>query len=454
MSVKVCKFGGTSLADASQIQRVCELVRADSDRRFVVPSAPGKRFDGDQKITDLLYLCHEHAWQGIAFDEVFALVGERFRAITAELGLSLDIDAHLNEVHAGIASHAQAGQPADYAASRGEYLNGLILAHALNYSFLDPQTAIHFDRRGRLNESKTYEAMREALSSVEGAVVPGFYGQAHDGTVKTLSRGGSDVTGAIVARAMHASVYENWTDVSGLLMADPGIVDQPRIIDVITYRELRELSYMGAKVLHEEAVFPVRAAGIPLNIRNTREPEAPGTTIVSEEDAQRFTTGSISGIAGRKDFTIIAVEKAMMNAEVGFGRRVLGALENAGVNFEHMPSGIDTLSVVVADSEVDGKLEDIVSTIKSECRPDSVDVYANMALVATVGRGMAHTPGMAARVFSALAEQGVNIRMIDQGSSELNIIVGVEADDFDEAVRAIYSAFVDQPASAASGSAH
>ena len=446
MSVKVCKFGGSSLADAGHIRRVCELVQADQARQYVVPSAPGKRYDGDQKITDLLYLCHEHAVQGLGFDEVFALIGERYRAIVTELGLSLDIDAHLREVQAGIADHAKAGNGADYAASRGEYLNGLILAEALGFAFLDPQQLIYFDKRGRLDTKRTYTLAAEALAQTPYAVVPGFYGQSARGEVKCLSRGGSDVSGAIVARAAGASLYENWTDVSGLLMADPSIVENPRIIDTITYRELRELSYMGARVLHEEAVFPVREAGIPLNIRNTHEPEAPGTTIISDDDARGIRPGAIAGIAGRKDFTIIAVEKAMMNAEVGFGRRVLTALESAGVNFEHIPSGIDTLSVVVADAEVDGKLEQVVEDIRQECHPDSIETFPNMALVATVGRGMAHTPGMAAKVFSALADADVNVRMIDQGSSELNIIVGIEADDFENAVRAIYHAFVDAPA--------
>jgi aspartate kinase len=445
MAVKVCKFGGSSLADASQLRHVASLVQSDAQRRYVIPSAPGKRYEGDQKITDLLYLCHEHARQGISFDEVFSLIGERFRAIVSELGLDLDIDKHLSSVQTGIAERARAGQPADFAASRGEYLNGLVLAELLGFAFVDPQEIVFFDRRGRLSEQRTYDAVAQRLQQVPGAVVPGFYGQSHNGEVKTLSRGGSDVSGAIVARAVQASVYENWTDVSGLLMADPGIVNEPKIIDTITYRELRELSYMGAKVLHEEAVFPVRGAGIPLNIRNTHEPEAAGTTIVSDEDANHLRPGVISGIAGRKDFTIIAVEKAMMNAEVGFGRRVLGALEAAGINFEHMPSGIDTLSVVVADSELDDKLDQVLEDIHSECHPDSIETFSNMALVATVGRGMAHTPGMAARVFSALAEAGVNIRMIDQGSSELNIIVGIEADDFEKAVAAIYETFV-QPA--------
>jgi aspartate kinase len=449
MSVKVCKFGGSSLADAGQIRRVCELVRAEPERRYVVPSAPGKRHDEDQKITDLLYLCHEHARQGLAFDEVFALIAERFRTIVAELGLGLAIEEELKQIKDQIGRFANMGP--DYAASRGEYLNGLILAQVLGFDFVDPVEIIFFDTRGRLDEERTYNAASQRLGQVSNAVIPGFYGRrAGDPVrVKTLSRGGSDVTGAIVARAMQATVYENWTDVSGLLMADPGIIDDPKIIDTITYRELRELSYMGARVLHEEAVFPVRAAGIPLNIRNTHDPEAPGTTIVSDSDASRFKAGSISGIAGRKDFTIIAIEKAMMNAEVGFGRRVLSALEGAGINFEHMPSGIDTLSIVVADAEVEGKLDEVVADIQNECHPDSIDVYPNMALVATVGRGMAHTPGMAARVFSALAEHGVNIRMIDQGSSELNIIVGIEADDFDEAVAAIYHAFVREPADAA-----
>lgn len=447
MGIKVCKFGGTSLADAAQIGKVLAIVRDDPQRRFVVPSAPGKRHRDDHKITDLLYLCHEHAREKLAFDEVFTLIAERYRQIARDLKLSLDIDALLEEVREGIATTSpQTGQP-DYAASRGEYLNAHIIAEALDYTFVDAADLIYFDKRGRLDEERTYRTIAERLGAVERAVVPGFYGTAADGQVKTFSRGGSDVSGAIVGRGVSAAVYENWTDVSGLLMADPRVVERPRVIETITYRELRELSYMGATVLHDEAVFPVRQAGIPVNIRNTNEPAAPGTTIFrGDGDERPIIAGTISGIAGRKDFTIIALEKAMMNSELGFGRRALTVLEANDVSFEHMPSGIDTMSLVIADSELDGKLEKVLEELEQECHPDAIEVLPDMALIATVGRGMAHTPGMAARLFGALAEARVNIRMIDQGSSELNIIVGVEGEVFEDAVRAIYAAFVEHEA--------
>ena len=443
MSVKVCKFGGSSLADASQIDKVRQIVADDPQRRYIIPSAPGKRHDDDHKITDLLYLCHEHARQGLPFDDVFERVTERYRQIVADLGVSLNVDPVLDQVKQHIAAITADGGEPDYAASRGEYLNALVIAHMLDWPLVDPVEMIHFDQRGRLDPGRTYESVAQRLADVEHAVIPGFYGAWPDGRVKTFSRGGSDITGAIVARGVNAAVYENWTDVSGLLMADPRIVESPRIIDSLTYKELRELSYMGATVLHDEAVFPVREVGIPVNIRNTNERDAPGTTIFKGDHEAHPVRGAISGVAGRKDFTVIALEKAMMNAEVGFGRRVLTVLEANGINFEHVPSSIDTLSLVVADSEVEGKLERIVEELKAECHPDAIETFPHMALIATVGRGMAYTPGMAARLFGALGEAGVNIRMIDQGSSELNIIVGVAADDFERAVQAIYHAFVD-----------
>jgi aspartate kinase len=436
MGIKVAKFGGTSLADARQIRKVQAIVQADPDRRYVVPSAPGKRNKQDQKITDLLYLCHATAAQGLPLHDIFDVIAHRYRQIVADLGLSLDMEPHLARVQADIT----AGASADYAASRGEYLNGLIVAKLLDFQFIDPAEAIFFNDRGRYDAERTLDVLGERLRTVERAVVPGFFGSTPDGKVKTFSRGGSDITGAIVAQAARADVYENWSDVSGLLMADPRIVDNPRTIDVVTYRELRELAYMGATVLHDEAIFPVRDAGIPVNIRNTNEPDHPGTTIVSE--AEPVTTrGSITGIAGRKDFTVISLEKTLMNAEIGYGRRLLEVLEANGVSSEHMPSGIDTISVVVADKQLEGKLDRVVEEIRSICRPDDLDVERNMAVIATVGRGMAHTPGMAGRLFSALGDAGVNIRMIDQGSSELNIIVGVNAADFEKAVRVIYDAF-------------
>ena len=464
MQIKTCKFGGSSVADAGQVRKVQAIIQADAGRRFIVPSAPGKRSEEDQKITDLLYLCHEHAKQGLSFDQVFGLISERYGQIASDLGVDPGLDKHLAEVKAQIAKVASAGGGPDFAASRGEYLNGLILAACIEAVFFDAAELIFFNTRGRLDEDKTYAAIGEKLKGVERAVVPGFYGITPEGKVKTFSRGGSDITGAIVARGVGADLYENWTDVSGLLMADPRIIDHPNTIDELTYRELRELAYMGATVLHDEAVFPVRHAGIPVNIRNTNRPEDAGTMIVPGDapghpgghsvghsgvhtggDSGGHSeghTGKITGIAGRKDFTVIALEKTMMNSEIGFGRRVLSVLEDNGVSFEHLPSGIDTMSLVVSDSQLNDKLEDILDGLRVEVKPDSLEANSEMALIATVGRGMSHIPGMAAKLFGALAGAGINIRMIDQGSSELNIIVGVHADDFENAMRAIYKAFV------------
>ncbi len=447
MQIKASKFGGSSVADANQIRKVQSIIQADPGRRYIVPSAPGKRSKEDQKITDLLYLCHEHAKQGLPFDDVFKLISDRYTQIAGELGVDPGLPGHLNTVKAEIARVAGEGGGPDYAASRGEYLNGLVLAECFGATFFDAAELIFFDQRGRLDEDKTYAAISQKLQGVERAVVPGFYGSTPEGAVKTFSRGGSDITGAIVARGVKADLYENWTDVSGLLMADPRVIDNPKTIDELTYRELRELAYMGATVLHDEAVFPVRHAGIPVNIRNTNRPEDTGTMIVpgngSAAGSSGVHTGRITGIAGRKDFTVIAIEKAMMNAELGFGRRVLSVLEDNDVSFEHLPSGIDTMSLVVADDQLDGKQNDVIEGLQVEVRPDSVEVSSEMALIATVGRGMSRIPGMAAKLFGALADAGINIRMIDQGSSELNIIVGVQADDFEKAMRAIYQAFVD-----------
>jgi len=441
MQSKVSKFGGTSVADADMIQRVKAIVEADPDRRYVIPSAPGKRTPDDQKVTDLLYLCHEHARQGISFDEVFSLIAKRYTQIAESLGVDPGLDRHLAEVKAKIAEIAPDGGSSDYAASRGEYLNGLIIAEFLGAEFFDAADLIFFDERGRFDEDKTYRVIGEKLKGIKLAVVPGFYGSMPDGSIKTFSRGGSDITGAVIARGVGASLYENWTDVSGLLMADPRIIDNPKTIDALTYRELRELAYMGATVLHDEAIFPVRHAGIPVNIRNTHRPDDAGTMIVPGNVTEK-TTGTITGIAGRKDFTVIAIEKAMMNSQIGFGRRVLSVLEDNDVSFEHLPSGIDTMSLVVADSQINGKMDDVLEGLRVEVHPDSLEATTEMALIATVGRGMTFIPGMAAKLFGALAQAEVNIRMIDQGSSELNIIVGVSPDDFETAMRAIYQAFV------------
>ncbi|HHW12327.1 MAG TPA: aspartate kinase [Firmicutes bacterium] len=438
MDIKVAKFGGSSLADAAQFRKVRAIVEADPARRYVVPSAPGKRDQHDQKITDLLYKCHALAQEGHSFAEVFGLIKGRFLTICAELGLSLDLRPDLEE----IAARIKAGASADYAASRGEFLNGKILAAYLDFAFVDAADVIFFDTEGRFDAEKTQSVLSRELARYPRAVIPGFYGSTPDGQVRTFSRGGSDITGAIVARGVNASLYENWTDVSGFLMADPRVVKNPKPIREITYRELRELAYMGASVLHEEAIFPVREAKIPINIKNTNDPDAPGTLIVSDNGNYR-TPGSITGIAGLKGFTIIAIEKTLMHSELGFGRKLLSVIEDHGISFEHMPSGIDTISLVIADSQLNNnKLDKVLGDIERVCQPDSIEVFQDIALIATVGLGMAYTPGIAAKLFTALAEGGINVRMIDQGSSEINIIVGIENKDFEEAMRRIYYAFV------------
>ena len=434
MSTVVTKFGGSSLADASQFKKVKNIIMADANRKFVVPSAPGKRHKKDTKVTDLLYLCHAHAEAGISLDDVFKYVEDRYVSIAEELELKVDIKKYLQIVKTDLEN----GASKDYAASRGEYFNGLLLADYLGYEFVDAKEVMVFTEDGSLNSEKTYEALKNRLANVERAVVPGFYGANESGEIVTFSRGGSDVTGALVAASLNADLYENWTDVSGFLMADPRIEENPKAISHITYRELRELAYMGASVLHEDAIFPVREAGIPINIKNTNKPEDMGTFIVKDTQDD---TKTITGIAGKKDFTVISLEKAMMNSELGFCRKMLGVLEMNGVSFECMPSGIDTVCVVISDSELKNKKDRLVEEIKRSCNPDSIDVYPNMALIATVGKGMAKKKGVAAQITSALAKADVNIRMIDLGSSEMNVLVGVENDNFEKAIRAIYNQF-------------
>lgn len=437
MGIKVAKFGGSSLADSEQVEKVRSIILSDRKRRYIVPSAPGKRHSSDSKITDLLYLCHTHVQQDVPFDEVFTLISNRYLHIAHDLHLGFDIRPYLDDIRLKILQ----GASRDYTASRGEYLNGLIISNLLDYEFVDPAEIIFFDKHGRLDSERTHKATNDCLSKIEKAVIPGFFGSLPDGSIKTFSRGGSDITGAIVARGVSADIYENWTDVSGLLMADPDIIKDPKPIYTITYRELRELSYMGANVLHDEAIFPVKDAGIPVQIKNTNRPEDPGTLIVRDAEPVAHK-GNITGIAGKKDFTIIVIEKALMNAELGFGRRLLSVLEVNGISFEHMPSGIDTISLVISDSYLENQLDNIIQEIKTECRPDSVLVYPDMALIATVGRGMAYTPGIASKLFTALGNNKINVRMIDQGSSEINIIIGIETKDFEKAVKAIYEAFV------------
>ena len=436
MGLKVAKFGGSSLSDADQFRKVKDILLSDPDRRFVVPSAPGRRFKEDDKVTDLLYRCFKLAQTGQSYSECFSRIVTRYCDIIRDLGIDLDLLPALHEAEKEI---ARSDNP-DYAASRGEYLNGIILAEYLGWEFIDAAEVIFFDANHRFDSERTQEVLSARLAGTRYAVIPGFYGSNPDGTIRTFSRGGSDVTGAIVARAAGAELYENWTDVSGFLMADPRIVKRPKRIHVITYRELRELSYMGAGVLHEDAIFPVRMAGIPINIRNTNEPDNPGTMIVRADESH--VRGAITGIAGKKGFTAIAVEKNMMNSELGFGRRMLEALEECNVSFEHMPSGIDTMTVLVSDHNIEGRIDQVVEKIRRTCKPDHIEVISGLSLIATVGRGMVRYPGTAARIFGALADSGINIRMIDQGSSEINIITGVESADFEKAINAIYNAFM------------
>lgn len=433
---KVVKFGGSSLASATQFAKVGEIIRADKERRFVVPSAPGKRNSKDTKVTDMLYQCYALAEAEEDFKANLKKIRDRYDSIINGLNLKLSLNDEFKKIEANF--KAKAGK--DYAASRGEYLNGIIMANYLGFEFVDAATVIRFDEYGNFDADITDKILGERLNACENAVVPGFYGAKEDGTVVTFSRGGSDITGSIVAKAIHAGMYENWTDVSGFLVADPRIIHNPEPIHVITYKELRELSYMGASVLHEDAVFPVRKEGIPINIRNTNCPEDKGTLIV--ESTCQSSKYTITGIAGKKGFVAVNVDKDMMNAEVGFGRKVLEAFEENEISFEHMPSGIDTMTVFVHQKEFEGKEQQVLSSIHRLAHPDTIDLEGDLALIAVVGRGMRQTRGTAGRIFSALAHVNVNVKMIDQGSSELNIIIGVRNKDFEAAIKAIYDIFV------------
>lgn len=433
---KVVKFGGSSLASAKQFQKVGAIIRSDEDRKFVIPSAPGKRHSNDIKVTDMLYVCYAKAETGEKFDKELAQIQARYQEIIDGLGINLSLDDEFAVIKKNF--NGKAG--VNYAASRGEYVNGIIMAAYLGFTFIDAAEIIRFDEEGIFDAEETNRIMKERLQDVERAVIPGFYGAYSDGRVKTFSRGGSDITGSIVARAVQADVYENWTDVSGFLVADPHIIESPEVIETITYRELRELAYMGASVLHEEAIFPVRREGIPINIRNTNAPDDNGTWIV--ESTCQKSKYVITGIAGKKGFCSINVEKDLMNSEIGFGRRVLQAFEDNGISFEHMPSGIDTLTVFVHQDEFADKEQKVTAALHRTAHPDSIEIEADLALIAVVGRGMKSTRGTAGRIFSALAHANVNVKMIDQGSSELNIIIGVTNDDFEAAIKAIYDIFV------------
>ncbi len=438
MGVKVVKFGGSSLADAGQIKKAAAIIQSDADRRFVVPSAPGKRYADDIKVTDMLYACYDKASKGEDFAEDFQMIKDRYNGIIADLGVEVSLEKQFSEIQKALAT---AGR--EYAASRGEYLNGIIIAAYLGYTFVDAADVIIFNDNGQMMRHETVAKLREVLKNVESAVIPGFYGRSVSGVVRTFSRGGSDVTGSLLARAMRASVYENWTDVSGMLVADPRVVDNPLVINKITYKELRELAYMGATVLHEDAIFPVRTAGIPINIRNTNAPEDAGTMIVPDDDVKdEVSVRTITGIAGKKGFSAINIEKSMMNSEIGFCRDVLNTIADLGISFEHMPSGIDTMSVIVDSDSLEGKEEQLLAALRKRCNPDHVEIENDIALLAVVGRGMRRTHGTAARIFAALAHARINVKMIDQGSSELNVIVGVNQHDLEQAIRCIYDVAV------------
>jgi len=433
---KVVKFGGSSLASAEQFRKVGNIIHADEERKFVVPSAPGKRHNKDSKVTDMLYRCYATAEAGEDFGDQLSAIKVRYQEIIDGLELELSLE----EEFAVIEKNFKEKAGSDYAASRGEYLNGIIMAKYLGYAFVDPAEVICFDENGEFDADKTNRVLSAKLEQYERAVVPGFYGAMPDGKIKTFSRGGSDITGSIVAKAVKADVYENWTDVSGFLITDPRIIDNPAVIETITYRELRELAYMGAGVLHEDAIFPVRQEGIPINIRNTNAPEDKGTWIVGSTCQKSKYV--ITGIAGKKGFCAINIEKDMMNSEIGFGRKVLQAFEDYGISFEHVPSGIDTLTVFVHQDEFMHKEQKVVAAIHRLANPDTIDIEGDLALIAVVGRGMKSMRGTAGRIFSALAHNNVNVKMIDQGSSELNIIIGVANEDFETAIKAIYDIFV------------
>ena len=437
--IKTVKFGGSSLSDAGQFKKVAAIVRSDPERRFVVVSAPGKRFSGDEKITDLLYRCADLASQREDFSAPFALIRDRYLAIEKDLGL---IAAHmgpaLDEIEKALASGLVTR---DFVASRGEYLCARLMGAYLGVPMVDAAQLIRFREDGELDMDATM-LYCAPLKDLPTAVIPGFYGAMPGGTVRTFSRGGSDITGAIIARAVGADVYENWTDVDGFMMADPRIVPEARIMHAVSYEELRELSYMGASVLHEESIFPVREARIPIHVRNTNRPEGGGTWIVNEGTLiKEHRHGIVAGISGRKGFTMITLTKDNLHKQVGFGYNLLKILDRHDISFESMPCGIDNLTIILNDADIKGKMDVLYHEIRTELKPDTVEIASSIALIATVGRGMARTVGVAARLFTALSEAGISSRIIDQSPKEMNLMVGVDQRDFEGAVRAIYRAF-------------
>lgn len=438
MTRKVAKFGGTSLASAAQFDKVLKIINEDPARTIIVPSAPGKRDPSDVKLTDILYLCHQTAAVKADFNPVFGTLRDRFLEIERTLGIRARMDEELEKIH----KHLTEGATRDYVASRGEYLSGLIMAACLDADFIDPSEYITLTANGTVTP-ESYKRLGKRLADLNRRyVIPGFFGADENGHIKTFSRGGSDISGSIAARAAEATVYENWTDVSGLLMADPRIVPQAKPMEEVTYAEIRELSYMGATVLHDEAIAPVREVGIPIWIRNTNAPSDKGTRIVNKLSPEVDKNTEIAGIAGKKNFVMISIEKNLMNKEVGFAYRLFGVLDRHGVSFEHSPSAIDSISVVVEASQLEGKTASVIEEMKSILKPDRIEVESQIALIAIVGEGMAKTVGIAAKVFSALKDARVNVRLINQGASELNIIVGVSPDDYERSVQVLYRAFV------------
>ncbi len=436
MAIKVCKFGGTSMSNSASIRQVADIITQDSERRFIVLSAPGKRNREDFKITDKLYECFRVKCACGTCKEPFMAIRERFGEIVDSLKIKFDLQSVLDKTEKAI----DQSETADFAASRGEYLSALVMSKFLDYEFIDAAEIIRFNEDGTFDGEKTNEIASARLSGVREAIIPGFYGATESGRVVTFSRGGSDVSGSIIARAVCADLYENWTDVSGFMSADPRIIDNPKTISKVSYQELRELSYMGANVLHPDAIFPVKISGIPINIKNTFRPEDKGTMIVPYSPFDS-SDAHVTGIAGKKDFSVIHVEKSMMNSELGFARRILSVLEEFGISFEHMPSGVDTLSIIVATSAIISKQDKIIAGITQAVSPDLVNIHHGLALIATVGHGMSGNVGTAGRVFGALAKAKINVRMIDQGSSEKNIIVGVENTDYEATIKAIYNEF-------------
>ena len=436
--LKVLKFGGSSMADATQFAKVKSIVESDESRRVVVVSAAGKRFKDDHKLTDLLYLCHAHLKYGVSCDSVYQMIVDRYTAIRDELHLNVDLESEF----AALRRKMDKGISQDELVSRGEYFAAKLMAAYLGFAFLDSELWLKFKLDGSVDQEATYEALRHAAEGRK-VVIPGFYGTMPDGSIKTFSRGGSDITGALAAAALDADVYENWTDVSGFLMADPKIVPDPEPIERITYSELRELSYIGAQVLHEGTIFPVREKNIPLNIRNTNQPDHPGTMIREAfEEVEMPGDRFITGIAGKKDFSVITVTKNGMSSELGILRQMLEVLEKYQVNVEYLPSGIDSVSLVVASDKAQPCLYQMMGDLQKAVKPDSIHVTDNMAIVAAVGRKMAFKPGISGKIFATLGENGINIRMITQGPEELNIIVGVDNKDFASAIRVLYNSFV------------